>query len=333
MKVSITKLAYHLPEKKLTHAQLCERFGCDVMDKVATTSGIYERRISAEGECASDLAFKAAQKILTDQDREDIDTLIFATQTPDYLLPTTACILQQRLGLRKDVNAFDINLGCTQFIFGLSTAKAYVASSMAKKVLLLCADTPTKLINPRDKSAVALFSDAASACIIEANGNNNILNFTLGTDGSGYDDLIAPTSAMRQPPRPEDYIEHEDENQNVRANTNLFINGFKIFAFAFKIIAQTVEKTLQQHNLTKGDIALFIFHQAGEKIITASAERLKLPPEKVYINLRDIGNCGGSSTAIALAQAQAEGKIKAGDKVLLCAFGVGLSWGATIIQF
>ena len=333
MKVSITKLAYHLPEEVLTHEQLCERFGRDVMDKVASTSGIYNRRVSAKGECASDLAFKAAQKILTPTDLEEIDTLIFATQTPDYLLPTTACILQKRLGLRKDIIAFDINLGCTQFIFGLSTAKAYIASGMAKKVLLLCADTPTKLINPLDKSAVSLFSDAATACIVEPNGNNNILDFTLGTDGSGYSDLIAPTSAMRQPPQPEDYIEHVDENQNVRANVNLYINGFKIFAFAFKIIAQMVEKILLQHNLTKDDISLFIFHQAGEKIITASAERLKLPPEKVYINLKDIGNCGGSSPAIALAQAQAEGKIKSGNKVLLCAFGVGLSWGATIIEF
>ncbi len=332
MGIKITSLSYALPEGKITHSQLCKRFGKNVMDKVLEVSGIWERRAVRPEQCASDLAVEAANKILSEDDRKSVDMLIFATQTPDYLLPTTACILQDRLGLRKDILAFDINLGCTQFLFALSTAKAYIESSMAKKVLILCADTPTKLINPKDKSAIALFSDAASACIVEASDEDCVESFVFGTDGAGYADLIAPTSGMRNPPKPEDYIEKEDENQNIRSNINLYINGLKIFAFAFKIIPQTVEKLLAKNNLTKNDIDLFIFHQAGEKIISAATKRLGLDQSKVYMNLRDIGNCGGSSVVIALADAIKSGRIKSGALVLLCAFGVGLSWSGAILK-
>ncbi len=332
MGIKITSLSYALPQNKITHDELCERFGKDVMDKVATASGIWERRAVSPEQCASDLAVEAANKILSEDDRKSVDMLIFATQTPDYLLPTTACILQDRLGLNKEIPAFDINLGCTQFLFALSTAKAYIAARMAKKVLVLCADTPTKLINPKDKSAIALFSDAASACIIEQSEEDCALDFVFGSDGSGYTDLICPTSGLRNPPTPADFIEMEDENQNIRANVNLHINGLKIFAFAFKIIPQTVEKLLARNNLTKDDIDLYIFHQAGKKIVEASAKRAELDMNKVYLNMRDIGNCGGSSVAIALADAIKNGQIKSGSKVLLCAFGVGLSWSGAIIK-
>ncbi|MBO5255460.1 MAG: ketoacyl-ACP synthase III [Opitutales bacterium] len=333
MGIKIKSISYALPEQRLTHTQLCDRFGKDVMDKVAMVSGIYERRIATENECASDFALTATKEILKGEDISTIDMLIFATQTPDYLLPTTACILQHKLGLKKDIIAFDINLGCTQFIYALSTAYAYINAGMAKKALILSGDTPTRLINAKDKSAVTLFSDAGSACIVEYSQKDEIVNFVFGSDGAGYRDLICETSGMRHRPKPEDFIEFEDENQNVRSNVNLYINGFKIFAFAFKTIPQTVTSLLQQSNLSKEDIDLYIFHQAGEKIVSASAQRLGLPLEKVFFNLHDIGNCGGSSVAIALVDAIKAGKLKAGMKVMLCTFGVGLSWGGCIIDF
>ncbi len=333
MGTKLKSVAYTLAEHRLSHDELCKRFGKDVMDKVVATSGILERRVAINNECASDFALEAAEKILTDDDRESVDLLIFATQTPDYLLPTTACILQDKLRLKKDIIAFDINLGCTQFIYALSTARAYIESGMATKALILCGDTPTRLINPKDKSAVVLFSDAGSACIIEKSQENGIIDFVFGSDGSGFDDLICKTSGMRHRPTAEDMIEFEDENQNIRSNNDLYINGFKIFAFAFKTIPITVEKLLQRSNLSKDDIDLYIFHQAGEKIVKASAQRLGLDMNKVFLNLRDIGNCGGSSVAIAIADAIKTGKLKAGMKVMLCAFGVGLSWGGCIIDF
>ena len=320
----LTAISYALPNATLTHAELCKRFGAEVMEKVATASGIRERRIAAPDECASDLAFAAAKRILEKHAPDSFDALFFATQTPDYLLPSTACILQNRLGLKTSAAAFDINLGCTQFVYGLATAAAFVDSSMAEKVLLLCGDTPSKLINPKDKSAVALFSDAAGA---------RLGKFSLGTDGGGYADLICPASGMRRPPRPEDYAESDDGSGNVRAAANLFVDGLKIFSFAFKTIPQCVEQTLKRNALSKADIDLFVFHQAGEMIVRAAAQRLKLDAEKVYLNVRDIGNCGGSSPAIAIADAVAAGRIKRGMKVLVCAFGVGLSWGGTVLDF
>lgn len=336
MSCKITAVSYTLPRGRLTHAELCERFGRDVMDKVASISGIYTRRTATAAECASDFAVAAAERILGDADRREIDALFFATQTPDYTLPTTACIIQQRLGLRRDIAAFDINLGCTQFVYALSTAKAYVESGLAKKVLVLCGDTPTRLINPKDKSAVALFSDAGSACIVEKNDDSaatQIADFVFGVDGRGYADLICPASAMRHPPRPEDFAETDDGSGNIRRNVDLFVNGFKIFAFAFKIVPQTVEKILQKNGMKKGDIDLFVFHQAGKKIVESAAQRLDLDSEKVWLDVRDKGNCGGSSIPIAIADAIAAGRIKTGMKVLVCAFGVGLSWGAAILDF
>ncbi len=329
----LTAISYALPNATLTHAELCKRFGAEVMEKVAAASGIRERRIAAPDECASDLAFAAAKRILEKHAPDSFDALFFATQTPDYLLPSTACILQNRLGLKTDAAAFDINLGCTQFVYGLATAAAFVDSSMAEKVLLLCGDTPSKLINPKDKSAVALFSDAACACVVERAAGARLGKFSLGTDGGGYADLICPASGMRRPPRPEDYAESDDGSGNVRAAANLFVDGLKIFSFAFKTIPQCVEQTLKRNALSKTDIDLFVFHQAGEMIVRAAAQRLKLDAEKVYLNVRDIGNCGGSSPAIAIADAVAEGRIKRGMKVLVCAFGVGLSWGGTVLDF
>ena len=333
MPCKITSISYALPQKRLTHEVLCERFGKSVMDKVAAVSGIYERRIADETQCASDFAFAAARAILGEDARDEVDMLLFGTQTPDYLLPTTSCILQHRLGLSKNCIAFDINLGCTQFLYALSTAKAYIEAHMAKKALVLCGDTPTRLINPKDKSAVALFSDAGSACIVEESPRGEVLDFAFGVDGKNYADLICPASGMRRRNIREDGEEKTDEYGNTRSNQNLYVNGFKIFAFAYKIIPHAVEEVLKKNSLSKDDIDLFVFHQAGEKIVSAAAQRLKLPPEKVYMNMREIGNCGGSSIPAAIADAAARGLIKSGSKILLCAFGVGLSWAATVVEF
>ncbi len=333
MPCKITSISYALPEGKITHGQMCERFGRAVMDKIARASGIFVRRVASQNQCASDLACQAAKLILNPEIKSGIDMVIFATQTPDYMLPTTACIIQDRLGLGKGVIAFDINLGCTQFVYGLSAAKAYIDSGMARRVLLLCGDTPTRLINPKDKSAAALFSDAASACIVEHSKNAGVGEFVFGSDGKNYADLICPTSGMRRRPTAEDYIEKADENNNIRSNADLYINGFKIFAFAFKIIPQAVEALLKKSGLTKDDIDLYIFHQAGEKIVVSAAQRLGLDMKKVYFKMHDVGNCGGSSIPIAMADAIISGRLKKGMKVLVCSFGVGLSWGACIVDF
>lgn len=335
MGVSIKALAYSLPERKLTHSDLCARFGAGTMEKVARVSGILERRTASEQECASDFAFSAAKLLIeeTKLDVSSIDLLIFATQTPDYLIPTTACILQERLGLQKSCAAFDLNLGCSQFIYALATASAWISSKMAKRALVLCGDTPTRLINPKDRSAASIFGDAACAILLEADSKNDSFAFSFGTDGNGFDDIICPAFGMRNRAELFDEREFLDQDGNVRTKSNLHVNGFKVFTFAYKAVAECVEDVLQKNNLTKGEIDLFVFHQAGEKIVSAAASRLGLDAKKVYFKMHDVGNCGGASVPLALADAAMSGRLKSGMRVLLCAFGAGRSWGAAILDW
>lgn len=303
------------------------------MSKIERASGIYERRISAADECASDLAVNAAQNLISASgiDKSSIDLLVFATQTPDYLIPTTACIIQERLGLGNSVAAFDINLGCSQYPYAIAVASSWIKCGLAKKALVLTGDTVSKLVNPMDRSAVSIFSDGASATLLEASIADSFLGFDFGTDGSGFSDLICPASAMRIPPNPS-RIANPDDNGNMRSDSDIYVNGIKIFSFSYKVAAQSVERLLQKSGLSTDDIDLFLFHQAGEKIVKSSADRIGIAPEKLYVNYPKFGNCGGSSVPIALAQAAEEGRLKAGMKVVLCAFGAGLSWGSALVE-
>lgn len=335
MNAAITFVSYALPKKSLTHKELCGRFGGEVMEKILRVSGIENRRVADENTCASDLALQAAELLFQNSktSKADIDLIMMATQTPDYLMPTTACILQDKLGLGKTCAAFDINLGCSQYLYGLGVANAWIKSGMAKKVLLLTGDTPTRTIHPMDKSAVALFGDGACATLIESANEGGILDFDFGSDGSGHKDLILPCSGFRSPQTPADLLPFDDGNGNIRANANMYINGFRIFAFAYKVVADSINNLLRKNSLTVEDIDLFIFHQAGDKIIRSSAERLGIPEEKLHFKLADIGNCGGSSLGIALADAFIKGRLKPKQKIVLCAFGVGLSWGSALIEW
>lgn len=335
MNPAITAIAYATGEEKLTSSELASRFGVEAMKKVEGISGILQRKVAGKNICASDLAVKSTELLFEKNPslRDEIDLLIFATQTPDYLMPTTACIMQDRLRLKKSCATFDINLGCSQFPYAIATAMSWINSGLAKKALVITADTPSKLIHPLDKSAVSLFGDAAASIIIEPTNKKSFIGFEFGTDGSGFENLICKTSAMRHPRTSEDEIEKQDDDGNIRSNANMFINGFAIFAFAYKAIPETITKLLQKNSLTIDDIDLFVFHQAGEMMVSSAAKRLKIPPSKVYFKMHDIGNCGGASVPIALADAVRNGRLKSGMRVAICAFGVGLSWGASIIDW
>lgn len=335
MNVAITAISYATGDKKLTSEELASRFGADAMKKIENISGILQRKVASENVCASDIAYNACELLFEKNPtlRDEIDLLIFATQTPDYLMPTTACIMQDRLGLKKSCASFDINLGCSQFPYALATASSWINSGLAKKALIITADTPSKLIHPLDKSAITLFGDGASAILLEPSEKKSLIDFEFGSNGAGFDNLICPASAMRKPRTPEDEIEKQDDDGNIRTNANMYINGFGIFAFAYKAIPETITKLLNKTALTIDDIDLFVFHQAGEMMVSSVAKRLKIPPSKVYFKMHDIGNCGGASIPIALADAVRNGRLKSGMKIAICAFGVGLSWGATIIDW
>lgn len=335
MSAGILAVHYHVPEGRLTHADLVERFG-ERMNAVAESSGIVERRVAAAGETGADLAFVAADELIRKHniDRARIDYIIFCTQTPDYLIPTTACILQERLGLSKNVGAVDLNQGCSQYVYGLQLANGLIASGSAQQVLLLTGDTDTKIIHPKDRANVPLFGDCGTASLIGAvTSGSGFLGFEVGTDGSGHKLLIQPASGLRVPRSEHTNREEIDADGSVRSAEHLFMDGRSIFIFGLSVVPKLIDRILAKLNLTKEDVDLFVLHQANRYMIESILKRASIPVEKTQFALRTIGNSGGSTVAVALSEAWSAGRIKPGSLVMLVAFGVGLSWAATVIRW
>jgi 3-oxoacyl-[acyl-carrier-protein] synthase-3 len=336
MSTAIVASAYYVPETRLTHAELAARYGEETTRKVEESAGIVERRVAREGECGSDFAARAAEDLLSRYqiDRASIDLLIFATQTPDYLLPTTACILQHRLGLPTTCAAFDINLGCSQYVYSLAVAHGMVESGLARRALVLTGDTVSRILHPQDKVVVPLFGDAGTATLVErTEPGQGFLRFKLGTDGKGAPFLIWPTSGMRKARTPETAREVADKNGNIRREDDMAMDGAAIFVFTLKTVPKLIEDLLAEEKLGVPDVDLFIFHQASELIVESSAKKLKIPREKLHYKLHDVGNSGGSTVGIALTDAWLKGRLKPGMRVVLSAFGVGLSWAGALVKW
>lgn len=331
--VGITKVVYAVPTNRLTHNELAHRFGHDQMDKTAQSTGIYERRVVPSGICASDLAAHAATTLIDRYgiDRATIDLLVFATQTPDYLLPTTACILQDRLALPKSAAAFDINLGCSQYIYSVGIASGLIKAGMASRALVLTGDTVSRIVNPKDRSVVPLFGDAGTATLLErCPKDTGFVAFDFGTDGAGAKALIWPASGLRLPRSAASALEVPDKTGSVRSQNDMYMDGAAIFMFTMRVIPETVGRVLAKADIRLEDVDLFVFHQASQFIIDNAIRKLKIPREKVHMKLRDLGNSGGSTVGVCLADAVATGVLKPGMRVLLCAFGVGLSWASAV---
>jgi 3-oxoacyl-[acyl-carrier-protein] synthase-3 len=334
MGIGITACSYCVPDRKLTHAELCQRFGDAAMTRVLETTGIRERRLVPENICASDLAFRAAEELLrkTGIPREGIDLILFASQTPDYLLPATACILQERLKLGMHVAAFDINLACSQYVYAHSVAAAMIGSGMAKRALVLTGDTVSRTLNPLDRAVVPLFGDAGTASLLEDVGSKaGYLGFDFGTDGSGANSLIWPASGLREPHSPKTAVEHTDKGGNVRRKDDMYMDGAMIMVFTLKRVGESVNRLLAKLKLTKDDIDLFVFHQASNVIFDSIISKLHLPSEKVPRTFPDYGNSGGSSVGVTLGECVMRGQLKPGMRVLLSAFGAGLSWCSAVL--
>jgi 3-oxoacyl-[acyl-carrier-protein] synthase-3 len=331
----IAQIAYHLPEKTLTNDELSSLYPEWSAERIFEKTGIRERRVSAAGETALDLAEQACAKLLREGgvDKGTIDFLLLCTQSPDYYLPTSACLLQARLGLARSCGALDFNLGCSGFVYGLSLAKGLIAGGVAKRVLLATAETYSKLIHPMDKSVRTIFGDAAAATLVDGGGALGIGEFALGTDGAEPAHVIVPAGAMRRPRSGETGLAREDESGNVRSDDNIFMNGPEIFNFTLDVVPETLERTLALNGLAKQDVDLFVFHQANVFMLTALRRAIKIPEDKFFVDIADIGNTVSSSIPIALARAEAKGRLKAGMKVMVVGFGVGLSWGATVLTW
>ena len=249
-----------------------------------------KRHVAAEDETALNMAIKAAERLYQNENikKEDIDFLLFCTQSPDYKLPTSACIIQHQLGLRKDIGALDFNLGCSGYVYGLSLAKGLICSGIAKNVLLLTGETYSKHLHPRDKGNRTIFGDAASATVISTSGIAKIGNFSLGTDGSGAENLIIKSGGMRCPEKQNDLW--FDENGNPVSSDYLYMNGSEIFTFTLDNVPPLVEDVLLRNTITKDEIDLYVFHQANKYMLNFLRKKIKIGSERFYICLSEYGN-------------------------------------------
>jgi 3-oxoacyl-[acyl-carrier-protein] synthase-3 len=330
-------VAVYFPGQVLENDALAALYPEWPADKILDKTGINERRIAAPDQTAGDLAYQAAANLF-DQGHittQDVDFIILCTQAPDYVLPTTACILQDRLGVSRQAGALDINLGCSGFVYGLSLAKGLVETGAARCVLLLTADTYSKYIHPMDKSVRTLFGDAAAATAIVATevAGEKIGPFVFGTDGSGAKNLIVEAGMYRMPKSAETSIELTDESGNVRSRDNLYMNGAEVMAFSLKEVPKAADALLLKAGKTKEDIDFFVLHQANKFMLEALRKKLKAPPEKLPILVDDCGNTVSSTIPIALFKLRQEGRLKAGHQLMLIGFGVGYSWAACLLNF
>jgi 3-oxoacyl-[acyl-carrier-protein] synthase-3 len=333
--VQITNISYYLPEKIVTNSELATQNPSWEMSSVEQKAGVYSRHIAAPNETAFDLALHATKKLFQENDQleSQIDGIIFCTQSPDYIMPSNSHLLHAALDLKDNVLAFDYNLACSGYIYGLALASSLIQSRLASTILLVTADTYSKHINPKDRSARVLFGDGAAVSVISANDHSQILAIELCTHGKEYSKFYIPAGGMRLPCSAETKVEHTDRAQNVRTKEQIHMDGLGVWSFINSAIPPHINKLLDKNNLTLDKIDQFIFHQASQMTLDSLTKVLKVDPTKVYINMKDTGNLVSASIPVALSRATSEGKLKRGDLALLCGFGVGLSYGSVLIRY
>lgn len=327
----IKAISYYLPEKVVTNDDLVSEFPEWTVEKIANKVGVNQRHVASEYETAVDLAVKAAEKLFSENreiTKDNIDFVILCTQSPDYFLPSSACIIQDRLGLPTTCGAFDFNLGCSGYIYGLGIAKGLICGNIAKNVLLLTAETYNKYLHLKDKGNRTIFGDAATATLISNDGFVKIEEFALGTDGSGAENLIVRSGASRQPDKACDL--KFDENGNPISSDHLFMNGAEIFSFTQKNVPIVVNRTLEKNHLGINDIEMFVFHQANSYMLSFLQRKIRIPKDKFFVNMANIGNTVSNSIPIALYDAKEQNRLQ--GNILLCGFGVGYSWGGVVIK-
>ncbi len=319
---AIKAIEYYYPEQVLKNEELADQFEGWTAEKITKKTGISQRHIASATECASDLAYQAASKLFKSGAcaPNDIDFILLCTQSPDYFLPTTACILQDKLGIPTHCGALDFNLGCSGYIYGLSLAKGLIETQQAKNVLLVTAETYSKYIAEDDVSTRTIFGDAAAATLVSATQSETpmLSSFVYGTDGSGAENLIVKNGAHREP------------NSDAK---RIFMNGPEIFAFTLKSVPAAIDALLTKEQIEMDNIDYFVFHQANEFMLSHLRKKIGIPADKFYMDMSDCGNTVSSTIPIALKNALTNKTIQPGDRVALVGFGVGYSSGACLVSF
>lgn len=324
VKVGILGLGKYLPGKVLTNKDL-ERIVDTTDEWITTRTGIKERRLARDDEATSDMATEAAKRALKDAGLkpEDIDLIIVATITPDMFFPATACLVQEKIGARQ-VPAFDISVACSGFIYGLAIAKQFISSGIYKHALIIAAEKLSSITDWSDRSTCVLFGDGAGAAVLGPVDKGGILSMCLGADGKQGDLIKLPAGGSRIPATKKSI---EDKLHFIK------MNGAELFKHAVRIMADAALEATRPLGLKADDLNLVIPHQANIRILNAAAKRMGLSQDKIYLNIEKYGNMSAASSAVALVEAVEEGRIKKGDKILLDAFGGGLTWGAIVIEW
>ena len=323
-KAVITGVGKYLPEKVLTNYDLEEMV--DTSDEwIRQRTGIEKRHIAADDQPTSDLAFKAAEEALADAglSGEELDLIIVATVTPDMAFPATACLIQDKLGA-KDAAAFDLEAGCSGFVYALSVGSQFIESGQYENVLIIGAETLSKIVNWKDRGTCILFGDGAGAAVLQAGQKGGILATHLGSDGSGGNTLYQEAGGSLNP---------ACERTVTNNMHTITMEGNKVFRFAVKKMGAASLKVLEEAGLEPDDVDFFVPHQANTRIISAAAKRLKLDEDSVIVNLPEYGNTSSASVPIALAEAVENNRIKDGDILVLVAFGAGLTWASAVLEW
>ena len=316
--ISITGLGAYAPERRLTNADL-EKLVNTSDEWIIERTGIRERRIAADDQALTDLAMPAAETALAQAGLTgaDIDLLIVATVTPDMSFPSTSAMLADKLGA-VNAGAYDLSAGCTGFVYAVVQAYGMLASGVAKRALVIGGDLLSRIFDWDDRSTVVLFGDGAGAVVLEVTEQPGFLAFELGADGSGGENLWLPGSGSRLFENPEQYVK---------------MNGREVFKFATRILVQSAEDTLARGGFTIDDVDVYIPHQANVRIIDHATKKLGIPSDRVVINVDRYGNTSSGSIPLALAEAQADGRLQPGQLVLMTGMGAGLTWGSALMRW
>lgn len=321
-------IAVHLPDRVETNEDLAAEFPRWDLDLIYSKTGIAQRHIADPKECASDLGVAACKKLFDEQniDPQSIDFLLFCTQTPDYPLPTTACLMQDRLGLKTGCGALDFNLGCSGYVYGLGLADGLIRMNAAKRVLLVTAETYSRYIDSADRSLRTIFGDGAAATLIEASDQPSLSGFQFGSDGSGADTLLVTAGGARSA---EDA--HSPRHRQ-RWKSRLYMDGPALINFTVAAIPQLVEDVLAVAGKSQADVDIFLMHQATKKMLQQLQERLELEDEKLPILLDKVGNTVSSTIPILIDQIRKQGRLGPDVLTMLVGFGVGWSWAGCLWQ-
>jgi 3-oxoacyl-[acyl-carrier-protein] synthase-3 len=335
MGIIIKDIEYYLPENVVSNEDLQREHPEWDLKKVEEKSGVFNRYITTEAETAFDLACKAVEKLFAAclVKIEDIQGVIFCTQSPDYIMPSNSFLIHKHFKFKQNVWTFDYNLACSGFVYGVAIARGMIETGMAQNVLLITADTYSKYINSNDRSTRVLFGDGAAATIISKSDLQGVEDILLASSGNEFNSFYIPAGGSRMPAGIDTKKTTINAGGNELSAENIHMNGFAIWKFISQTVPDQINSLLARNNIDISDIEFFGFHQASKLTIDSLVKALKINEDRVYTNMDKVGNTVSASIPILLKDAEGDGSLKRGDLVLLSGFGVGLSWGSLIMRY